>query len=170
MRGAPSRTPGSSIYPAVQNMLLAARALGLGATLTTLRLQFEKEGSCVRFTARRQFLRAAVDRLPNGPVRACPRYYAGRCRLRRPVGPALSTRSTLHRNGWRRILPASVIVVFDPEGAHSLSNSYRSRSSRVRSKDTCQSHEICVFVRSTGSLIFREKYSFLTLHPVRLLM
>ena len=31
------------IYPAVQNMLLAARALGLGATLTTLYLQFEKE-------------------------------------------------------------------------------------------------------------------------------
>ena len=30
-------------YPAVQNMLLAARALGLGATLTTLHLQFEKE-------------------------------------------------------------------------------------------------------------------------------
>jgi nitroreductase len=27
----------------VQNMLLAARALGLGATLTTLHLQFEKE-------------------------------------------------------------------------------------------------------------------------------
>ncbi len=37
------RTSGSSIYPAVQNMLLAARALGLGATLTTLYLQFEKE-------------------------------------------------------------------------------------------------------------------------------
>jgi nitroreductase len=34
---------GSSIYPAVQNMLLAARALGLGATLTTPYLQFEKE-------------------------------------------------------------------------------------------------------------------------------
>jgi nitroreductase len=32
----PARTAGSSIYPAVQNMLLAARALGLGATLTTL--------------------------------------------------------------------------------------------------------------------------------------
>lgn len=44
MEGAnPSRTAGSSIYPAVQNMLLAARALGLGATLTTLYLQFEKE-------------------------------------------------------------------------------------------------------------------------------
>jgi nitroreductase len=39
----PTRTSGSSIYPAVQNILLAARALGLGATLTTLHLQFEKE-------------------------------------------------------------------------------------------------------------------------------
>src|ERR1044072_9269337 len=44
MEGAnPTRTAGSSIYPAVQNMLLAARALGLGATLTTLYLTFEKE-------------------------------------------------------------------------------------------------------------------------------
>ena len=33
----------ASIYPAVQNMLLAARALYLGATLTTLYLQFESE-------------------------------------------------------------------------------------------------------------------------------
>jgi nitroreductase len=39
----PTRTAGSSIYPAVQNMLLAARALGLGATLTTLYLTFERE-------------------------------------------------------------------------------------------------------------------------------
>jgi nitroreductase len=39
----PTRTSGSSIYPAVQNMLLAARALGLGTRLTTLYLQFEKE-------------------------------------------------------------------------------------------------------------------------------
>src|SRR3979411_3355006 len=44
LEGASStRTSGSSIYPAVQNMLLAARALGLGATLTTLYLNFEKE-------------------------------------------------------------------------------------------------------------------------------
>jgi len=34
---------GSSIYPAVQNMLLAARALGLGATLTTLILRYADE-------------------------------------------------------------------------------------------------------------------------------
>ena len=41
--GTPTRTSGSSIYPAVQNILLMARALGLGATLTTLHLKFEKE-------------------------------------------------------------------------------------------------------------------------------
>jgi nitroreductase len=34
---------GSSIYPAVQNMLLAARAIGLGATLTTLILRYADE-------------------------------------------------------------------------------------------------------------------------------
>lgn len=34
----PTRTAAASIYPAVQNMLLAARALGLGATLTTRHL------------------------------------------------------------------------------------------------------------------------------------
>jgi nitroreductase len=39
----PSRSAGASIYPAVQNMLLAARALGLGATLTTRHLFYEKE-------------------------------------------------------------------------------------------------------------------------------
>ena len=39
----PGRGSGASIYPAVQNMLLAARALGLGSTLTTRHLLFEKE-------------------------------------------------------------------------------------------------------------------------------
>jgi len=38
-----NRQSGASIYPAVQNMLLAARALGLGATLTTRHLMYEKE-------------------------------------------------------------------------------------------------------------------------------
>jgi nitroreductase len=40
---APTRWSGASIYPAVQNMLLAARALGLGSTLTTRHLLHEKE-------------------------------------------------------------------------------------------------------------------------------
>jgi len=39
----PIRSAGSSIYPAVQNMLLAARALGLGSTLTTRHITYEKE-------------------------------------------------------------------------------------------------------------------------------
>jgi len=40
---APTRGSGASIYPAVQNMLLAARALGLGSTLTTRHLLYAKE-------------------------------------------------------------------------------------------------------------------------------
>jgi nitroreductase len=37
------RASGASVYPAVQNILLAARALGLGATLTTRHLVYEAE-------------------------------------------------------------------------------------------------------------------------------
>ncbi len=39
----PGRGAGASIYPAVQNMILAIRALGLGTTLTTRHLLHEKE-------------------------------------------------------------------------------------------------------------------------------
>jgi nitroreductase len=39
----PGRVAGSSIYPAVENMLLAARALGLGSVLTTRHSNYEKE-------------------------------------------------------------------------------------------------------------------------------
>ena len=38
-----SSTAGASIYPAVQNLMLAARALGLGTTLTTLHKFHEEE-------------------------------------------------------------------------------------------------------------------------------
>jgi nitroreductase len=41
--GVPERTRGSSIYPAVQNLLLAARASGLGGCLTTWYLPYEAE-------------------------------------------------------------------------------------------------------------------------------
>jgi nitroreductase len=40
---APVSPPGASIYPAVQNLMLAARALGLGAALTTLHRTHEVE-------------------------------------------------------------------------------------------------------------------------------
>ena len=39
----PNRASGASIYPAVQNMLLAIRALGLGSTLTTRHLLHERD-------------------------------------------------------------------------------------------------------------------------------
>ncbi len=39
----PNRMAGASIYPAVQNMLLAARALGLGSTLTTRHAMYGAE-------------------------------------------------------------------------------------------------------------------------------
>jgi hypothetical protein len=39
----PGRMAGASVYPAVQNMLLATRALGLGSTLTTRHMLFAKE-------------------------------------------------------------------------------------------------------------------------------
>jgi nitroreductase len=39
----PGRTAGSSIYTAVENMLLATRALGLGTTLTTRHTSYGKE-------------------------------------------------------------------------------------------------------------------------------
>ncbi len=43
-RGGPSAMGrGASIYPAVQNILLAARGLGLGSALTTLHKGFEEE-------------------------------------------------------------------------------------------------------------------------------
>ena len=42
-KGQPERMSGASIYPAVQNMLLAARALGLGASLTTRHMFYAEE-------------------------------------------------------------------------------------------------------------------------------
>ncbi len=40
---APVSPPGASVYPAVQNLMLAARALGLGTCLTTLHRTHEAE-------------------------------------------------------------------------------------------------------------------------------
>lgn len=43
IRGSRTFTLGSSIYPAIQNMMLAARARGVGSTLTTFHLRYESE-------------------------------------------------------------------------------------------------------------------------------
>ena len=56
----PDRTAGSSIYPAVQNMLLATRALGLGTTLTTRHTGYGKDVDAI-FGCRRA----------SNPMRSC---------------------------------------------------------------------------------------------------
>lgn len=43
IRGSRTFTLGSSIYPAVQNLMIAARACGVGSTLTTFHLRYESE-------------------------------------------------------------------------------------------------------------------------------
>jgi nitroreductase len=88
----PGRTAGSSIYPAVQNMLLATRALGLGTTLTTRHTGYGKEVDAI-FGLPSGVHSYAI--LPIGwpmgrfgPLGRGPRAAQG-CRLSGPVGQAL---------------------------------------------------------------------------------
>jgi len=71
-----ARGSGASIYPAVQNMLLAARALGLGATLTTVYLMHEKEAEAAMGIAEGfhsyAILPIGYPRGKFGPVRRAP--------------------------------------------------------------------------------------------------
>jgi hypothetical protein len=76
-------------------MLLAARALGLGAPLTTLYLQFEKEAEAALGLPRGVHSYAPLligYHPPNETVRASSPY-VGRCRLRRSVGQPCSDRA-----------------------------------------------------------------------------
>ena len=86
----PDRTAGSSIYPAVQNMLLATRALGLGTTLTTAHRLRERSRRDFRLTVGRPFLCDPADRLADGSVRPVGPRAAQGCRLSRSVGQTLS--------------------------------------------------------------------------------
>ena len=76
-----SRTEAASIYPGLQNLLLAARANGLGAVLTTWHLCFEQEFKEILGIPRRVKTFAAIPvgypRGTFGPVR------------RRPAGEAI---------------------------------------------------------------------------------
>jgi nitroreductase len=79
-----------SIYPAVQNMLLAARALGLGATLTTLYLQFEREAEAALGLPPDVHSYALLPiGYPMGRF-GPPPYRARRCGIRGQVGPPVS--------------------------------------------------------------------------------
>jgi len=69
-RAQSTRSAGSSIYPAVQNMLLAARALGLGSTLTTRHIGYEKEVDAAMASVRLPLYAILPIGLPDGPLRA----------------------------------------------------------------------------------------------------
>jgi nitroreductase len=84
--GTPARTSGSSIYPAVQNMLLAASARPRRDSDDAVFAVRERGGGRSRVTVRRPFLCFTADRLSNGAVRASPPCPSRRCRLRRSVG------------------------------------------------------------------------------------
>jgi len=154
--GTPPRTSGSSIYPAVQNMLLAARALGLGATLTTLYLQFEKEAEAALGLPPGVHSYAF---LPIGyPMGRSGQYAVSRSPMSSMkidgaslIGICSDPEHPRHcRNDWQRNLPASIIVACCIRRSAKRRSAGRARHLRVR---------------STAGLIFREQYSFLTLHP-----
>ena len=88
--GTPTRTSGSSIYPAVQNMLLAATSArprrDSDDAVSAVR---EGSGGRSRIAARRPLVCLAADRLPHGTVRAGSPCTARRCRLRRSMGSDL---------------------------------------------------------------------------------
>src|SRR5882724_9228097 len=87
--GRPTRMSVSSTYPAVQNMLLAARALGVGATLTMLCLQFKKEAEAALGLTHRvhSYALLPID-YPMGRCAPLRRNPAGRCCGRRSMGSA----------------------------------------------------------------------------------
>jgi nitroreductase family protein len=91
MQGAnPSRTAGSSIYPAVQNMLLAARALGPRSHADHTVSQFREGGrSGPRFTVRCAFVCTYPDRLSNGPLRTGSPCATRRCSFMETNGASL---------------------------------------------------------------------------------
>lgn len=81
-----ARSEAASVYPGVQNLLLAARALGLGATLTTWHLAFEAEFKALLGIPR------AVHTFAVVPV-GWPRGRLGPV-VRRPAAEAI------HRDRW----------------------------------------------------------------------
>jgi len=108
--GTHTRTSGSSIYPAVQNMLLAARALGLGATLTTaVSVVRERRRSGAGFAGGHALLRHFADRLSGWQIRPGGADAAGGCGVCRSMGNALDRRIArpcppfCHTNGFARL-------------------------------------------------------------------
>ena len=101
----PSLTTGASIYPAVQNLMLAARALGLGTVITTIHRGREREIKELAFHPRG---RDDGGPHPHGLPGRGRRIRAGqaqadfRSRVRRPLGTDPGHLSFVHFDGRRR--------------------------------------------------------------------
>jgi hypothetical protein len=137
----PGYSSGASIYPAVENMLLAARALGLGSTLTTRHIGYAKEcDEAMDIPPNYHSYAILPHRLPDGAVRTgWPRALV-RSRVSRRLGQALSrslirSRHSLPRPEWQcwrprpELLPRCVEFSrsdYPPGGGRALYNrSYR---------------------------------------------
>jgi len=97
----PPRWAGASIYPAVQNMLLATRALGLGSTLTTRHLLYETETDGFRrWRACRNRRRTHATTYPAAvfPVRGARSVCGRRLASRRMEGGSDGFRRAPHRS------------------------------------------------------------------------
>ncbi len=110
----PTRSSGASIYPAVQNMLLAARALGLGSTLTTRHLLHEKDAEAALGLPPGVHSYAILPiGYPMGKFGPVGRGPARRHRVRGPVGPALP-RSLERSASCRASLPSPARLTCPP--------------------------------------------------------
>ncbi len=109
----PTPTEGASIYPACQNLLLAARALGYGGVMTTWHQLVEDELRPLLGIPDGVFMAATIPlgrpAGHHGPVRRRP---ARRARVRRPVGRRrhLGRRSRGHPLHQRRPTPLTTSV------------------------------------------------------------
>ena len=85
------RIRGASIYPAVQNIILACRALGLGTVITTNHLRIEAEFKAVlRHSRRCRYLRIDAAGLAEWPLRPGQSPTARRSGTCRPLVPGLA--------------------------------------------------------------------------------
>ena len=85
---APSPYEGASVYPACQNLLLAARALGYGGALTMWHLGVEAELRELLAIPERRALSACITLgVPGRPPRAVAAQAARRRHVRRRLGP-----------------------------------------------------------------------------------
>ena len=127
-RREPHVTDGASVYPACQNLLLAARALGYGGVMTMWHAAGRPAAARVPRDPRRGHVgRDDRARAPGGPPRSCPAPAGRRARLRGRLGDAGRVgrrpgRHALHGRGstsfpWMKSRMSGIAVASWPKKA-----------------------------------------------------